>query len=112
MDDYNFWRDLFDTYQSLPPWIQFAWFCGIVLAYIGTAALATCAVLGIAGRRRRQRRRGTPEEVNSHSTAKAALPDGPEPSGLFRFRTDDHGGLYLEHAGSVPQLEWDGSKKN
>ena len=63
-------------------------------------------------RRRRQRRRGTPEEGNSHSTAKAALPDGPEPSGLFRVRTDDHGGLYLEHAGSVPQLEWDGSKKN
>ena len=32
MDDYNFWRDLFDTYQSLPPWMQFAWFCGIWLA--------------------------------------------------------------------------------
>lgn len=23
--DYNFWRDLFDTYQSLTPWLQLAW---------------------------------------------------------------------------------------
>ncbi|MGI9421918.1 MAG: hypothetical protein ACR2PA_01915 [Hyphomicrobiaceae bacterium] len=25
MDDYNFWQDLLDTYQSLPPWLQLAW---------------------------------------------------------------------------------------
>ena len=25
MEDYNFWRDLFDTYQSLPDWLKFAW---------------------------------------------------------------------------------------
>jgi hypothetical protein len=23
--DYNFWKDLFDTYQSLPDWLKFAW---------------------------------------------------------------------------------------
>ncbi|MEW7009424.1 hypothetical protein [Lentilitoribacter sp. EG35] len=25
MEDYNFWQDLFDTYQSLPDWMKFAW---------------------------------------------------------------------------------------
>ena len=23
--DYNFWRDLLDTYQSLPDWLKFCW---------------------------------------------------------------------------------------
>lgn len=23
--DYNFWKDFFDTYQSLPDWMKFAW---------------------------------------------------------------------------------------
>ena len=105
MEDYNFWRDLLDTYQSLPPWMQFAWFCGILLAYLGTAALATCAVFGITGRRRR---RGEPENATSHD---ATLYDGLDPSRLFRVRTDNHGGLYLEQVGSVPQLEWEDPEK-
>lgn len=25
MDSYNFWQDLFDTYQSLSDWMKFAW---------------------------------------------------------------------------------------
>ncbi len=25
MEDYNFWADLFDTYQSLPDWIKALW---------------------------------------------------------------------------------------
>lgn len=25
MDDYNFWQDFFDTYQSLSDWMKFAW---------------------------------------------------------------------------------------
>ena len=25
MTDYNVWKDLLDTYQSLNPWLQFAW---------------------------------------------------------------------------------------
>jgi len=25
MEDYNFWRDFFDTYQSLSDWMKFAW---------------------------------------------------------------------------------------
>ncbi|MCJ8310297.1 MAG: hypothetical protein HRU27_17835 [Rhizobiaceae bacterium] len=115
MDDYNFWRDLFDTYQSLPPWMQFAWFCGIVLTYFGTAALTAYTVLGLTRRRRRRQRRRQqeePEKGNPHFTTTAALPDGFEPSGLFRVRTDDHGGLYLEQVGPTPMLDWDGPDKN
>ena len=26
--DYNFWRDLLDTYQSLTPWVQALWLVG------------------------------------------------------------------------------------
>ena len=25
MDEYNFWQDFFDTYQSLSDWMKFAW---------------------------------------------------------------------------------------
>jgi len=25
MEDYNFWKDFFDTYQSLSDWMKFAW---------------------------------------------------------------------------------------
>ncbi|WP_162652198.1 hypothetical protein [Lentilitoribacter sp. Alg239-R112] len=25
MEDYNFWQDFFDTYQSLSDWMKFAW---------------------------------------------------------------------------------------
>lgn len=25
VNDYNFWQDFFDTYQSLSDWIKFAW---------------------------------------------------------------------------------------
>lgn len=25
MESYNFWQDLFDTYQSLSDWMKFAW---------------------------------------------------------------------------------------
>ena len=25
MDDYNFWQDFFDTYQSLSDWMKLAW---------------------------------------------------------------------------------------
>lgn len=25
MEDYNFWQDLFDTYQSLSDWMKLAW---------------------------------------------------------------------------------------
>jgi len=38
MDDYNFWRDLFDTYQSLPDWLKLLWLVvppGFVLALTG-----------------------------------------------------------------------------
>lgn len=37
MDDYNFWQDFFDTYQSLSDWMKFAWLVvppGFVLGLI------------------------------------------------------------------------------
>ncbi len=40
MDDYNFWRNVFDTYQSLSDWMTFAW-----LALPPIFLLGLCAVL-------------------------------------------------------------------
>jgi len=37
MEDYNFWQDFFDTYQSLPDWLKTLWLLippGFVLALI------------------------------------------------------------------------------
>ena len=102
MDDYNFWRDLFDTYQSLPPWMQFAWFCGIWLAYIATA---TIILLGLRWRRRR---RGT--DPTAYRTI-ATLPGPLGDAGLYRVKTDTDGVPYLEQVGTVPMLDWDDADK-
>ncbi|MEN0001242.1 MAG: hypothetical protein AAF940_10180 [Pseudomonadota bacterium] len=42
MDDYHFWQDLFDTYQSFPDWMQLLWLIvplGFLLALIGLLLL-------------------------------------------------------------------------
>lgn len=39
MDDYNFWRDFFDTYQSLPDWMKFAWLVVPPAFLLGLAAI-------------------------------------------------------------------------
>jgi len=36
---YNVWQDLFDTYQSLPDWIKFAWLVVPPLFVLGLMAL-------------------------------------------------------------------------
>ncbi len=38
--DYNFWKDFFDTYQSLSDWMKFAW-----LAILPTFALGLIALI-------------------------------------------------------------------
>ena len=43
--------------------------------------------------------------------AGGALPGPLGDSGLYRVRTDENGGPYLEQVGTVPQLDWDGSDK-
>ena len=54
--DYNFWRDLLDTYQSLTPWVQALWLVGplgFVLALLKLpkparkAAAATAAATAV-----------------------------------------------------------------
>lgn len=39
MDDYNFWKDFFDTYQSLSDWMKFAWLIVPPLFILGVSAL-------------------------------------------------------------------------
>ncbi len=39
MDDYNFWQDFFDTYQSLSDWMKFAWLIVPPLFVLGIFAL-------------------------------------------------------------------------
>ena len=102
MDDYHFWRDLFDTYQSLPPWMQFAWFCVIWLAYVGTVGLV---ILGLRWRQ--------PKKASDAACRTIATLPGPlgEP-GLYRVKTDSDGVPYLEQVGTVPMLDWDDPDKN
>jgi hypothetical protein len=40
MDNYNFWQDFFDTYQSLSDWMKFAWLVVPPAFALGLAALA------------------------------------------------------------------------
>ena len=41
MQDYNFWRDFFDTYQSLSDGMKFAWLAMPALFALGLTALAS-----------------------------------------------------------------------
>ena len=41
MDDYNFWQDFFDTYQSLSDWLKLAWLIVPPLFILGFYALVT-----------------------------------------------------------------------
>ena len=102
MEDYNFWRDLFDTYQSLPPWMQFAWMCGILLAYVATA---TIVMFGLTWRRRRERRPRTEADVDRHP---ASAPVHPLPSklppGAYAMIVGEDGVQRIEHLPTRPAL--------
>ncbi len=39
MDDYNFWQDFFDTYQSLSDWMKFAWLVVPLASGLGLSAV-------------------------------------------------------------------------
>lgn len=39
MDDYNFWQDFFDTYQSLSDWMKFAWLIAPLAFGLGLFAI-------------------------------------------------------------------------
>ncbi|MGD1886609.1 MAG: hypothetical protein ACFB01_05710 [Cohaesibacteraceae bacterium] len=39
MDEYNFWQDFFDTYQSLSDWLKFAWLVVPPAFLLGLVAL-------------------------------------------------------------------------
>lgn len=39
MNDYNFWQDLFDTYQSLSDWLKILWLIVPPAFVLGLAAL-------------------------------------------------------------------------
>lgn len=39
MDDYHFWRDLFDTYQSLADWLKALWLVVPPAFLLGLVAL-------------------------------------------------------------------------
>lgn len=59
--DYNFWQDFFDTYQSLPDWLKFAWLVvpalfmlavfAIYLRYRAAASLASVRCTNRSARR-------------------------------------------------------------
>lgn len=39
MEDYNFWRDVLDTYQSFSNWLKFAWLVVPAVMFLGLTAL-------------------------------------------------------------------------
>ena len=115
MEDYNFWRDLFDTYQSLPPGLQLAWL--IALAAVALSiTLGTTRLLELILTRRRRRRRRRRREYKEPQTVDPPLAAWPSTAtintaaaaGLYRVAIDEHGVPYLETVGDVPRLDWDG----
>ncbi|MEP0941452.1 MAG: hypothetical protein ABJH63_01080 [Rhizobiaceae bacterium] len=77
--DYYFWRELFDTYQSLRPWLQLAWL-------ITLAALVLAAGRGF----------GRMVTLIIHRP-KSTRQNHPPAQG-------EHGVPYLEHIDEAPRL--------
>ena len=110
-NDYNFWADLFDTYQSLTLGLQTGWMLALLI-------FATIVVMLIGRqldnifdlwRRRRGERRKMASEAGYQMIA--ALPGPLGDSGLYRVMADEDGVPYLEQVGPVPQLDWDDPDK-
>ncbi len=84
--DYNFWRDLLDTYQSLTPWVQMLW----LIAPLGFAL----ALIKIP--------KSTPRRQTSPLS-----PPSPPPAAMPHYRgtIDAQGVLYLEPVADLEQRE-------
>ena len=117
-NDYNFWADLFDTYQSLTVGLQTGWmlallcFATIVTMIIGRQFDNIFDLWRRRGERRRRERRNKASDPGYKMIAGGALPGPLGDSGLYRVMADENGVPYLEQVGTVPQLDWDGSDKD
>ena len=118
-NDYNFWADLFDTYQSLTPGLQTGW----MLALLIFATIVTMLIFRQfdnifdlwrrrGERRRREGRRNRRKASEAGYQMINALPGPLGDTGLYRVMADEDGVPYLEQVGTVPQLYWDGSDKD
>ena len=112
-NDYNFWADLFDTYQSLTLGLQTGW----MLALLIFATIVTMLIFRQFDNifdlwRRRREKRNRRKASDAGYQMINALPGPLGDSGLYRVRTDEDGVPYLEQVGTVPQLDWDGSDKD
>ncbi|MCJ8307711.1 MAG: hypothetical protein MJH08_01470 [Hyphomicrobiales bacterium] len=112
-NDYNFWADLFDTYQSLTVGLQTGW----MLALLIFATIVTMLIFRQFDNifdlwRRRQRRLDKRKNASDAGYQMInALPGPLGDPGLYRVMADEDGVPYLEQVGTVPQLDWDGSDK-
>ena len=79
--DYIFWRDLLDTYQSLPDWLKLLW---LVIPSATTVALGHMIKSGFGGKQ------------------KASKPSVAFPAQAYRSWYDDNGILYIEQIEEMP----------
>ena len=94
--DYNFWRDLFNTYQSLPDFLKFVWVVAPSLLLLAAGRrVAKLIELAIVGHR--------PPEVSP--SLMEVLDAMPESKMVLRVRHDEHGMFYLEQVKDMPQLK-------
>ena len=114
-NDYNFWADLFDTYQSLTVGLQTGW----MLALLIFATIVTMLIFRQFDnifdlwrrRARRRQREGRRKASDAGYQMINALPGPLGDPGLYRVMADEDGVPYLEQVGTVPQLDWDGPDK-
>ena len=91
--DYIFWRDLLDTFQSLPPWLQLA--CLLILAALAIATgRGMCRLLLQILTR--------PKNASPPSPP-AAMPS-PLPEGTYWMVVDAQGHMQMQPMDDVRQL--------
>ena len=89
--DYIFWRDLLDTFQSLPPWLQLA--CLLILAVLSVATgRGLCRLLLQILTR--------PKNVPSPSPPSPT----PLPEGTYWMGVDAQGHMQVQPMDDVRQL--------
>ena len=93
--DYNFWRDLLDTYQSLPDFLKFVWVVVPSLLLLAAGRwLGRLVELAIIGHR--------PAPLSP--SLQEILDAMPQSNMMLRVRHDEHGTFYLEQVDDLPQL--------